>query len=264
MARRFKTADLEAGVVWTADYRPKVSPFPKSTRSSSTHKTPVQSPTATASPDISRHRAVNRGFNHSMDSAPTSTRHIPSPIPFHKQTPRPDISKMSPGVNENRFNMIKDSSPIYSKTRRVCTPNIAKAIPRHSSLAKPRQKDPPSYCPNYDIVWKKLTKTLKFEKDLGRTDFGEVPLDLVYDNINYKQVTPKVPSPDFKHTRQDTGPCELPVFMRGLTSWQAMHTLNEKMLRMNRFYPESSDMAFRSTLSSRFGTTHYRASSVGH
>lgn len=261
MARRFKTTDIEAGVVWTADYRPKASAW--TARSASTHKT--QAP----SPDLTQHRCMLhsrkiRGFNYSVDSTPSSTRHIPSPIPFHKQTPRPDIVRMSPGVNENRFNMIKDNSPIYSKTRRVCTPNISKATARHASISKPREKDPPEYCPNYDSVWKKLTKTLHFEKDLGRKALAEPVLDLVYDKVSYKQVTPKVPSPDFKHTREDPGPKELPVFMRGLTSWQAMHTLNEKMLRMNRFYPEASDQAFRSTLSSRFTSSHFRASSVGH
>lgn len=168
---------------------------------------------------------------------------------------------MGPGVNENRFNVVPEFSPNYSKTRRVCTPSIAKSIPRKSSI--PRDTDQELiYSPKYNLIWKKLTKTLNFDKTLSRKKMASPALDLVYDKVSYKQVTPKVPSPDFRQARKESGPCELPVFMRGLTSWQAMHTLNEKMLRMNRFYPETEEGLFRPSLGTR--KMHWRASSVGH
>lgn len=249
MARRFKTADLEAGAVWTIES--KTHRFPPTTRQSSG----LSSPSKFRTP-----RNLGRFRTQSVDSDIEPPRHVRSPVPFHKQTPRPDISRMGPGVNENRFNVVPEFSQIYSKTRRVCTPIIAKSIPRKSSV--PRNKDQePVYAPQYNLIWKKLTKTLHFDKTLSRKKLAAPSLDLVYDKVSYKQVSPKVPSPDFRHTRLESGPCELPVFMRGLTSWQAMHTLNEKMLRMNRFYPEAEEGLFRSTVSRM---VHGRASSVGH
>jgi len=252
MARRFKTADLEAGVVWTI--ASKTHHFPNTTRQSSGLSS---SPTKLRTP-----RDLGSKFRtQSVDTANEPSHHVRSPIPFHKQTPRPDISRMGPGVNENRFNVVPEFSPIYSKTRRVCTPSIAKSIPRKSSV--PRGVDlEPVYAPQYNLIWKKLTKTLHFDKTLSRKKLAAPALDLVYDKVSYKQVTPKVPSPDFRHARQESGPCELPVFMRGLTSWQAMHTLNEKMLRMNRFYPETEEGLYRSAVGGRM--VHGRASSVGH
>ena len=245
MARRFKTADIETGVMWTADYRP------------STHHQSSISPRKSTLPS----KALTANLRtHSLDSNSSPLRHIRSPVPFDKQTPRPDITRMGLNANENRFNVIPEFSPIYSKTRKVCTPLMAKALPRKSSV--PRRVNEVAYTPNYAAVWKKLTKTLHFDKALSRKKLAGPALDLVYEKISYKQVTPKVPSPNFQHTRQDSGPCELPIFMRGLTSWQAMHTLNEKMLRMNRFYPVTHEDLYMSTINSR--KIHGRASSVGH
>lgn len=77
---------------------------------------------------------------------------IKSPIPLDKQLPRPDFTKNSYDVHQNRFVSFDTAPTIFTKVRHVGTPDIGKYAARDFKKIYGDLSEQPSYDPNFRSV----------------------------------------------------------------------------------------------------------------
>ena len=166
--------------------------------------------------------------------------HVPSPVPFKKQAPRPNITSMSAGVNEGRFVTFNDMPLMVSKYKRVSTPDLSKSRARTTRQSKGFEPTFNTYNASYRLVQEDLGKVgIEFGKQRERQPILASQLhDLsYYDRLNFSQVEQRVTSPEFYRVSSRPEPSEspLPFFMRKVKSRASLNTLTDKGLEMNNF-----------------------------
>ena len=174
-----------------------------------------------------------------MQSTTYQSRHIQSPIPFKKQTTRPNITSLSNGVNEGRFVSFNDMPLIITKYKRVSTPDLGKTRARTSRVSKGFEPTFNTYNACYRLVQEDLGKVgVGFQKQRERQpNVASQIHDLSYEKVNYAQVERRVTSPEFYRASSRPEPSEspLPFFMRKIKSRASLNTLMDKGLEMNHF-----------------------------
>ena len=149
---------------------------------------------------------------------------------FHLQLNRPDPTSMVKGVNEKRFELVSEPQ-IYSKNKKIVTPNIAKLLERRPMI---KGTSSPRYSPKFDCIWKKSLPTIDFSKLTGRIDDSPPPAThLHYDNIRFTQVSPKPPAVTFGSvtSRPETG--MLPSHMQKVNNRTSLTVMQEGSLLMS-------------------------------
>lgn len=137
-------------------------------------------------------------------------------VQFDKQLARADLIKGSPSPSEQRF-----SRPAVSSLSTPRVPDLSKALPR--SPAFPLSGPAPIYEPKFASIWTPLSRNISLEKMTGHRNLEVRTNDLVYENISYRQVRPKVICPNLiRGGRPISSSSPLPLFMRHLSSWQRL------------------------------------------
>ncbi|CAG9322142.1 unnamed protein product [Blepharisma stoltei] len=161
---------------------------------------------------------------------------VKSPIPLNKQIGRPDFTKAAYDVHQNRFVSFDMSPPIFTKVRHSATPDISKYSGRDFNKIYGDLSEQPSYDPNYELVWRKTSKGIPFNKILGRKTNHQITMsDFTADFINYSRVDPKVQSPVLD--RNPSRPCDtvLPAFMLNRADRNGLKIMTIKTLNMNNY-----------------------------
>lgn len=150
---------------------------------------------------------------------------VKATLSFDKQLPR---------KNSLPHLLAGDYSRGSSLTDRVMVWDWSKGLKRPEAFPGTKEGNP-DYQPNYNPVWKRVARDLFFAKTPGRKSSSPSVNDLVYENISYTQVKPKVPAPCFSPSKvpRDTEQSPFPLFMRNLTSWQSAASINEKTLQLS-------------------------------
>ena len=162
-----------------------------------------------------------------------SVRSVPvkPTIMFAKQLPRKDAVWKS-GTDHSGTTEHIDRG--MSQTARVSVPDMSKALGRPTSFPSLAPINP-DYTPDFSRVWRPVARNLFFSKTQGRVQPRSDRPELVYANISYSQIKPKVTSPSFKTQRQrpESENSPFPLFMRNLSSWLSASSMNEKTLQMS-------------------------------
>lgn len=145
----------------------------------------------------------------------TIRKRVSTGVGFEKQLARPDLTKGSPSPHEQRFNRL----PVFPLSTRV--PDLSKLLPRTPAFLP--SNPAPVYHPQFASIWTPLSRTVKLGQMTGHQGLLVQTNDLVYENISYGQVRPKVASPNLiRGGRPLSSGSPLPLFMRRLSSWQSL------------------------------------------
>ena len=175
-----------------------------------------------------------------VSSSVFQSQHVPSPIPFKKQAPRPNITSMSADVNEGRFVTFNNMPEKITKFKRVSTPDLSRPRAKTARQSKGFEPTFNTYNASYRLVQEDLGKVgIEFGKQRERQPILASQLhDLSYhDRLNFSQVERRVTSPEFHRVSSRPEPSEspLPFFMRKNKSRASLNTLTDKGLEMNYF-----------------------------
>ena len=157
-------------------------------------------------------------------------RQTTSMIPFQLQLNRPDITKMTPDVNEKRFHSV-ELTPVYSKVRRVQTVDMSK------TLKRPNYVDPkphPKYDPKYELIKKKVVPDIYFGKFSSRVE--QLPpssIHLSYRNIRFSQITPRSQTSQFSALSARPVSDVFPMHMVSVHNRMALTVLQASSLEMS-------------------------------
>ena len=171
-----------------------------------------------------------------LSSGTVLSPHIPSPISFTKQVPRPSITTQIQDVHEGRFQPFNDMPTTISKYRRVTSPDIAKGkrgAQRPASVTGPSFN---TYRASYTLVQSDLGKFCPdFSKQIGHQPI-QFPLhDLAYDR-SFHLVEKRSTAPSFCPSQHRKTPQSvLPAFMCKGVSRLSLNILMDKGLEMNSF-----------------------------
>ena len=142
-------------------------------------------------------------------------KRVSTGVGFEKQLARAALTKGSPSPHEQRFNRL----PVLPSSAHV--PDLSKVLPR--TAAFPPSNPTPVYHPQFASIWTPLSRTVKLGQMTGHQGLKVQTNDLIYENISYGQVRPKVASPDLVRSgRPLSSGSPLPLFMRKLSSWQSL------------------------------------------
>jgi hypothetical protein len=177
-----------------------------------------------------RPRKIDEGLKRFGTIRPFPIRSIPV---FEKQLARREMTYQMPGANEKRFSVLPESL-IDSKSHRVSTTDMAKSLSR-SDLFTLSDAPNPIYQARYEAIWTPVARKLDFRRTSSRKDVKIHINDLAYDKISYRQVLRRVQSPDFSRMGNRPGGenSPFPLFMRSLSSWQGLNSVNEKTLQLS-------------------------------
>lgn len=179
-----------------------------------------------------------------------------TPEPFSKQLSRPPLTAQSSPVNEKRFELMRETPLISTKSHRVVSPDIAKTLARSYWKFLDTQLCP-EYKPDYEYVRPRLARNIDFEKNLGRKYLTRShSYAATQEALSYSQVRPKLRVPDFGKgtSRPPTESGPLPSFMLQTSSRLGLTVPNDKALQMNNyseagFFIHPSDFSPRMTVS---------------
>jgi hypothetical protein len=136
----------------------------------------------------------------------------PSTQYFKLQLPRQGLEKMSLDVNEKRFQSTLPIPSIFSKSKKIVSPNFS--IGKGHNLSLPEAKNSTIYNSNYDLTWKDTTKPLlEFEKYTPRKPNMASITDVDYTKKSFTQIDKSVPSVYIDKNTSRPSSNMLPAFM---------------------------------------------------
>lgn len=131
---------------------------------------------------------------------------------FKFQLDRPGLEKMCLDVNEKRFESTIPTPPIFSKSKKIVSPDFS--LGKGHELDLPVTMNSRIYNPNYVAIWKNTSRPLlEFEKYPARKPILFHVTDLDYQKKSYKQTDKAVPSVYFDRSGSRPSSTCLPVFM---------------------------------------------------
>lgn len=174
---------------------------------------------------------------HRRSASEDPTRpHVRSPIPFDKQTPRPN-SLHGPDVHPARFVRHNDSPSIASHVRRVQTPQLSKASGRDSTGLGKDYSNCPEYTLNYASVEKRVVTAVPFSRAGARRRRKSETLTstIPHRTPSLEGVDPKVRSPTLDRDSSRPQHSAVPAFMLKATHRQGLKVVSFKTLEMNGY-----------------------------
>lgn len=180
-------------------------------------------------PPFTKRKHIDTSRPSEAGPIPEYPRRIPTATVFSLQTKRPDPTKTTHTVSDQRFEVLPEPL-VYSKIKRVVSPNLSKSL-RRNTLIRPVSS--PRYDPKFGAVWKKDLPTIDFGKLTGRSEDAFSPtIHLSYENVRFSQTSPRTSTASFKTSRPSK---ELPAHMVGVTSRMGLTVLQQSSLVMSGF-----------------------------
>lgn len=141
---------------------------------------------------------------------PYLSKHVCSPVPLEKQQPRPQPRTAS--AHQNRFVLINDQPEIFSKVRKVVSPDFQKSLGRVDKK-KPSESRDLTYYPRYNTVWRNSNYSRNFNGFCARKPLIKPKgFDLSY-SVKYSAVEPSEKASLFSKSPPKPINKQLPCFM---------------------------------------------------
>ncbi|CAG9316152.1 unnamed protein product [Blepharisma stoltei] len=166
------------------------------------------------------------------------------PIDFGKQLKRDRKNLFD--VNEKRFEIFNDKPSIFSKTKRIATPNFNLQIGHNYPIREVLNSA--IYSPKHSMVWTDTSKPiLNFAKYPQRKTLSNPCLvDSAYYTVNFSQIDKDQPVVDLTKSLSRPIDPHFPSFMIKSTGRNGLNMMTEKSLESNyystgQFFDRESD-----------------------